>query len=252
MPPDGNPADTGNKGGATGTEEAPKYVTEDAIAQIVNAAVSSHLKRSLGKAIEEAIKPVAEQLSQLKTAREEAPPQDTKKKSDVDPEVVALKKQVADLTTAMQRSAEEAAAAQRQAREEKAYASLRDQLQGKVRPEALPIALDVIRARKLLTINEDGTVTFRHRAALAKGMEEQDHEFPLDRGVGEFLKSKDAALFLPAPGGPGPRQGNRPPHAPTPQPRPEAPRYDQPALTEWEQDRRIDERLAKLGVSFED
>lgn len=233
--PDGQ--ETPPNGGQGGDPPTPKYVTEEQIAQIVNSAVTTHLKRGLAKAIDEAIAPLKQKL--------ETPPPSGDgggKGKEADPEVVALRKQLDDLKGVVKASQEAASAAEKRAADERAYNALRSELSGKVRPEALDVATDYLfRAQGRVVIDEQtGEPRFKHRTALVAGMPEEDHLFPLSDGVKQFLKGKEAQLFLPAPNtAPNPQRPG--PRSTTPG---QLPTYEKPPATDDEKVRRAMEAEA--------
>jgi len=139
--------------------------SEKKLANPLNAPVSSHMKRFM-KQLES-----AQSEKQVSPQSSQAPSED----SDVRKELAQLKAQL---------KAEKA-----KAREERAYAEARGKLSGKVRDDALELAMKVFKADGKLVIDEDGTTAFRHEGV--------DHD--LDDGIAEWLNSKEAAVFRPAP-----------------------------------------------------
>ncbi len=197
---------------------APQYVTADQIGNIVNAAVSSHLKRSLGTAIEAAMKPITEKLA----AAPPPPPADdeTKRshKKQPDPEFLALTQKLAGLENDLKTERERVAAEQKKSSDDRAYNTLRSSLENKIRPELLDMVTShLFRVEKRVTVDEQGNPLFRSQRIAYTGAEPEDVDLPLRSGVDEFLKSDAAKPFLPAPGtsgaspmpkrGPSPNQG---------------------------------------------
>jgi hypothetical protein len=228
-------------------ENSPSYVTQDQLAAVVNAAVSSHLKRSLdksiGSALASALEPFKERLSAPATQPDEKPA-----KGAPQPEVAALQKQLSDMQARFVAAQEEASNERARAREHKAFADLKSELNGKVRPEALDMAAEwLFHARKRVQVDEEGNALFTIRQAPAKGMPEQDTLYPLSDGVREFLKSKEASLFLPSPGA---AKGQVPQAQRQAQPvqRGQAQMYSSPATSEEEKIRRAAESLAANGM----
>jgi hypothetical protein len=182
-----------NAPGDTGTEDKaePEYVSKSDLEKIVNSAVTSQLKRSLGKslseAIEAAVAPIREQLGQR-----EDKPEKPEKKGDASPEVAAMAatiKKLEDKLGAETRARKESST---KAAKERAYNSLVSELtsSGKLRQEAIPMAADLLfHARGAVKVDDDGGALFRHG----------EEDLPLSDGVKEFLKSKEAALFMAAP-----------------------------------------------------
>ena len=164
----------------------------------INQAVSAHLKRHLAGLpgmIDAAIAPLREQF----TARPAADkPAGVPATDGVAGELAALKAQ-------LKAASDQAASERKAAREANAFQALRTELGGKVRPEALDAAAKLImHADRRVSVGDDGAVTFKHG----------DAEYGLKEGVAAYLKSSDAALFLPAPNGSAQRPGQRVPARP--------------------------------------
>ncbi|WP_437767173.1 hypothetical protein WME77_09095 [Sorangium sp. So ce764] len=148
--------------------------------------MGSQLKRIVPKFLEEALGPhitsLREQLQPKPEPKEKGAP------SAVDPEI---SKQIEDLRTQLKKERETTARERRAAREEKAFAELRSELNGKVRPEAVDtVAKLLFHADRRVVVGDDGSLAFKHG----------DAEYDLRGGLAEYLKSRDAAMFLPAPG----------------------------------------------------
>jgi len=173
--------------------------TDQAFNDTVNAAVSAHLKRALGTLpgmIDAALLPIREQLAQRGGAAP-AKPDPAAPAGSGNADVDALRSQL----KAMQ---DQAASERKASRESSAFQALRSELAGKVRPEALDAAAKLVfHADRRVTVGDDGAVTFKHG----------DADYGLKEGVAAYLKSPDAALFLPAPSG-APRPGQRIPGRP--------------------------------------
>lgn len=257
MPPAPDPAKTGQQ--QQQNPDEPAALTEDRVTEIVNAsvnaAVTSQLKRSLGKELATA---VAAALEPLKTKLEAvpvapAPPPDDKApdKSKPDPIVASLQKQLDEMKSALKAKDEEAAAERKAARDEKAFGLLVTELTGKVRPGAERMVATLLKAQGQLVLDDDGNASLKVRTSLAKGSPEQDHEFPIADGVGHYLKTKDAALFLPPPNSGGAGGDRRVPATPRPQAG-QVPTYATPAVSDEEKARRTVEQLQAQGVSLAD
>ncbi len=234
--PDGGAGDggAGGDGGGSGGGEGgdpPKTLTdeqEQQVGRIVNAAITSQLKRF---DVEGKIKEAIEGLdleSKIKSALEGVVPKpgeggpDKDKKKDVPPEIQAqLQKLADDLETekAARKSAEEQRVkAEQDARFNEARSVLRNLLAPKVRPELLDVLVDKLaKLDGRLKVDEDGNATLAVKKAPFKGAAEEDVDLPIDDGVKSLLGSKEIHPFLPAPGGqqggggPGKGPGNRVP-----------------------------------------
>ncbi len=249
MPNANDPADKGTNAADGDSSEQPQPVTEERVAQIVNAAVSSHLKRSLGSAIAAVLSKELEPIkAKLAAPAEEDKAKDEKPKAS--PEIVALQKQLADMQAAFKAKDEEVASEKKRARDDRAFSDLVAELTGKVRPGAEKKLARLLRAEGALAFDDDGNPVLKVRTALAKGQSEQDHEFPIADGVGHYLKTKDAALFLPPPNQGGAGGDRRVTPAATMAGK--LPKYDAPPTSDEEKARRTAELFAAQGVSLGD
>ncbi len=222
------------------TPPEPKYVTAEEIGNIVNAAVTSQLKRSLGTAIAEAVKPITEQVAALKQAPPPSDEGDDKKKGKQSPEMLAMAKQIEELTNGIKQRDERVAAAEKKQREDRAYAELRGSLEGKIRPELLDmVAKNLFFVEGRVVTDENGNVLFKTSKAPYTGAEPEEMQLPLKSGVDDFLKSDSAKPFLPAPN-PGANSNPLPKRGPSPNPG--GTDFSKPATTDAEKARRAAER----------
>lgn len=193
---------------------------EEQIGNMVNAAVSSHIKRftekQLPALLEAAMKPLTEKLAAPPPppAGDDAEP--GKKKSKQDPETLALAKQLEDLKKELVDRDAKVAAAEKQAREDRAYHDLRGSLETKVRPELLDVVSKyLMQVEQRVVFDERGTPLFKSQRVPYAGGEPEDVNLPLRAGVDEFLKSEAAKPFLPAPTSSGaaplPKRGQQAP-----------------------------------------
>jgi hypothetical protein len=143
------------------------------LANMINSAVSSQLKRVTGKMSESFESMLQEKLQGLTPSQSSAP----KEKSKEESEVAKLR--------------QELAAEKRANLEKEVYSGLKEKLVGKVRPEAVSSALKILKA--------DGHIDFSKKEPVFRfGGEELD----LDSGLETWLEnSEDAKLFKPAPQG---------------------------------------------------
>ena len=188
-------ADNQNGGTSADSDNEPKYLTaEEAttlIGNVVNQAITAHSKRNETTSAEAIRRLLQEELSKVVTPKSDdggEPPSAGSKKPD--PESVAMRRKIEEMEAKLKASDERAAAAERKGREERARADLVSQL-GPVREELKPVLSEYLFHR--VAFDEDGT-------PLLKVGEDA---LPLKDGVASFLKSKEAAVFLPPPGGGG-------------------------------------------------
>lgn len=285
-------ADTAQAQAGQHGDTSPKYVTAEDIERIVeqklggvvNSAVSSQLKRTLGKelgpALEKAIAPLKDALTKREPTTDEpsdepgnepdAQPAATQRqgqqgqrtaqaqqqgKAQPDPEVLKLRKTVELLEGQMKAEQKRAAEERQRAIEAKGYAEVQQALSDKVRPEAVPIVLDLFRARQRVTFTDEGDVRIRIRASFDRGMPEEERELSPADAIAHFIKTKEAALFLPPPGQAGPagqRTPNRQATTAVPRPQSEPARREALPTDEREAARRTREALEAQGMSGED
>ncbi len=169
------------------------------ISNVVNSAVSSHLKRFVEKQLPgifaEALKPFQEQVAKL-----QAPPpaDDEKSKNKQSPEMTALQTQLEEMKTRFAQETEQRIAAERKAREDRAYSEFKGMLAKNVRPEMLDMVADhLFLIKKIVEVPESGNPTFKG-SRTQYGITEEV-AYPLKDGVDNWLKSDDAKPFLPAP-----------------------------------------------------
>lgn len=176
------------------------------IAATVNAAVTSHLKRSLDKAITAALEPALKSIND-KLSTFQQPSNDDgdaglkkSKKNQDDPETVALKDRLAAAEREIQASKDREAAVVKKSREDGAYNAIVQALDGKVKPEFRDsVAKILFHADRKVEFDDDGTPLFKAQKAPYAGADPEDVLMPLRAGVDDWLKSDAAKAFLPAP-----------------------------------------------------
>lgn len=206
-----------DKAGGTSTDpnpdDAPKGLTEDDVGRIVNAAITSHIKRlDIGGQIKSALgelnlaDTIKAEVAKVAPKPEPKGKDDDDKKGTVPPEI---EQQLRNLTESLEaeKAAREAAEKSRadletQQQRSSAKSAFRDAVAEKVRPDLLPVFVDHFGDSKgLLTVDEDGTPKLTVKKAPYKGAPEEDVALPLDQAVPILLAQKDVHPFLPAPGG---------------------------------------------------
>jgi hypothetical protein len=204
-----NAAGEGEAGG-----NGPKTLTEEDVGRIVNAAVTSQLKRALPTAISEAIGAInfGEQIEGAVKKLIPQPPADNgdgkggkgQPTSDIESK---LQKQLETIATELENEKKARQAAE-QAREEAetqrkrdaALSAFRSGVAPKVKPELQDVFVEHFGSRRL-KIDKDGNPLLTVRRAPYKGAPEEDADLPLGEALPLFLASKDVQPFLPAPGG---------------------------------------------------
>jgi hypothetical protein len=207
------------------------FVSKSELTTIVNQAVSSQLKRSLGKSIGEAVEAALAPIKEQLQARTEEP-----KDKQQSPEAIELAK----LKEQFQKSEKARKTSEHRAFEERAYNALTSELtaSGRVKPEAINVVADLLRARQVLRVGEDGSARYHVS---------DDEHFDLKEGVtSHFLKSKEASMFLVAP---GTNPGMRPQPAPfgSSPTKLSAPTQQQPTGTPFQ---RAQARAAEAGIDL--
>jgi hypothetical protein len=177
--------DTGAAGGDGGGA-----ADDQRIANMVNAAVSGHLKRVLPKTIsdlmETHIAPIREHLTKQGGP---APAQGGQGGGAPQGGAPAGDDKYAALERKFQESEKARAAERMQGHKARAFDGVRGVLAGKARPDAIEAALKVLKADDRIGVREDGS------AFILDG----DEEVTIEEGVKRFMKSKEGALFAPAP-----------------------------------------------------
>jgi hypothetical protein len=254
----------GSGGGGGGDQPAFTEAQTAELGKIVNAAVTSHIKRGLGPAIGEALKGfdfgAALKLDDVLDAKleklladagdDDAPGKPGNQPPKPDPKIAALEAKLAEVTGKLEAEAKARTEAEGKARDEKALAALKTALGPHVRPEALEIAAShLFVAQKRVEVDEAGNVLLKVRKAPFAGGAEEDVPMPLADGVQHWVKSSEGKFFAPAPasGGQGPAGGapRRVNHGSD-----GLPVYDKPATTDAEKIRRAEERAQALQAKY--
>ncbi len=150
---------------------------ETKLANLVNAAVTSHLKRHTKTMGEQFGTMLDERLAAFKPAAPAAPGKTLAEPESNAAALAEVEKLRGELTLQKQRTAEK-----------EAYADIRSFLHGKVRPEAMDTAIKVLKADGSIKVNaRDGSVTMKH-AELGS--------LDVSEGLTEWLKG-EGALFAP-------------------------------------------------------
>ncbi len=210
------------------------------MAEIANAASTAQVKR-LEKQLADA-KPVpAPETEKPKV------PDAVSAEIKADPKLAVLQAAIEEMTKRYNDADNARKAAEEKARNDSAYNTLRSNLTG-VREGMQDIAAKVLfGVEKRVTFDENGQPLFKVQRTNALGSVEEQ-EMPLTDGVAYWLKTKEAAPYLPSPGtSPGSGVGGRPPTSiPSARSANGMPVYDSPATSEGEKIARANERAAAL------
>jgi hypothetical protein len=167
-----------------------EQLTESRIHELINAALLGNSKRSekrFAEMLEQSLTQFRDKLTEPKAEVAQA----IDKPSAASPEVAALQKQLEAMQKQIKEKDLAVAAQSKSMREKEAYGQLKSMLSGKVKPEAIEhVAKLIFHADKKVVVGEDGQMTFRS---------DDDSEIDINEGVKQYLKSKDASIFLPAP-----------------------------------------------------
>ena len=170
----------------TDKDTSTESLTEARIHELINAALLGSSKRTE--------KRFAEMLEQSLAGFKDKTETKVEVQSDkVAPsaEVAALQKQIEKMQKEREAEKLSLAAQSKSVREKEAYGQLKSLLTGKVKPEAIEhVAKLIFHADKRVAVNDEGQMTYRT---------DDDSEIDINEGVKQYLKSKDASIFLPAP-----------------------------------------------------
>lgn len=187
MPPDPNGNSSDNENG-----DDPKFVTQDQLSQVVNAAVSNHLKRfesklsgTIGSAVAEALK------AHTPAASGDDPPNDppADPNAKVDPAMTQMKREMTAMRNKLQKAEDATAAEAKQRKSDALRTTVLKQLgEAGLSGQQLRAAQAVLYQEGRVHVSEDGSHIFRD----ADGV-----DLPLSEGMKGWIASDDAKLFLP-------------------------------------------------------
>lgn len=207
----GGKADGGDgKAGSAG-------LSEEDVGRVVNAAVTSHLKRTLGPAISEAFGGLKLDDKIAETIAKLIPKPAEKAADDAGKKTTDIEKQYAELAAKLEATEKRANESERaridteqRSKFDSAYTKFRNLVQPKVKQEFVDVIVPHwARTEGRLKVLDDGSATLRVKRAPYKGAPEVDEDVPLDEAVPVLLASSEAKAFLPAPGsGSGGDNGN--------------------------------------------
>lgn len=252
--PEPDPAGGGGGGGGNDNLPANPFSDEQqtALGQMVNQAITSHMKRGLAPAIAEAMKAtnwgeiLAPEITKLIPKVEPGDDDPAKPKpkgggqSDLERQIAKLAAELETEKLGRTEAEKRRMQAEQDRRQDAAKIKLRTALQDKVAPGALEHAvayLTVVENR--LKVDENGNATFRVRRAPYKGAPEEDVDVSLEEAIPVVLGEETMKVYLPPPKGSG---GNNP----GPKGNGAIPQYTTPASTEDEKSRRVLEKTAAL------
>lgn len=166
---------------------------------MVNAAVSSHIKRAMNQLTKTIESQLEAKLSEISS--KEAPKQEKTEDNELARQLKALTQKLELSERQAKQEAEKREAIEKQSRFNSGKQELRNHLQGKVSSSLLDLAVDhLTHVQNRLSFDESGNTMFKIKKAPYSGAKEEDIELPLQEAITEFMKSKEAQPFLPAPG----------------------------------------------------
>lgn len=245
--PNGNGSDNLDGNGAGNPDEKIMAIVEKIIAdkmgQVVNAAVTNHMKRVTGQLEEKFGKSLDEKLgglmsafdTQLKASLPELlkglqpQPSDDEpggkggkkgkpEEPRVDPKVAEMEKQLQSLTARLEQEAKEreaerkmAAEAQRRALEDRGFAEFKAGLAGKVLNGREEDLATLVRAKGMFTLDENGQPRIKVVEKNKYTQQDEEQFLDLNEGLKTLLAKDFAQVYLPppAPGGAGGNGGQR-------------------------------------------
>lgn len=229
-------------------------LSEEDVGRIVNAAVTSQLKRLLPASISEAMGGLKfdDQINAALAKIQEKPadPPGSPKpanKSDLEKQLQELSAKL-EAADAARAAADKARVETEQARQfDAANTAFRAALQPKLRPELLDVAVSHWGStQKRLKLDEAGSPVLRVKRAPYKGAPEQDEDLPIAEALPLLLASEEAKPFLPAPA-PMPGRGGT---GPRPTGSNGIPSYDAPANSDEERAQRVMAKEAAIRAKF--
>ncbi len=214
------------------TTETPDFNT------VANQAAAAHAKRlekQLMKTFEEKFGALNTTLEKL--AQAQAPAPKTSKSKEEDPEMSAIKQQLEQFKATAEASERRASEAEKRRRDEQTLNDVRRYLaNGGVRSEAVGVGTDyLVKATNKIEYDEEGNVLFKFK----KSSKDDEVLMPLEDGITSWLKTTEAALFLPAPATSS--AGKQPATKTTRRASDGKPVWDKPAATDAERIARADE-----------
>ena len=181
----------------------------DLINKTVTGAMTGHTKRLVADISKQIQASVAEAMKGLQP-QPPADDEDKKNKAPVDGNLAKMQRELQTMKEEAEKSRLEAAAEKKAARMEKVESSIRSALGAKLRPETLGLAVDALKARGAIVIDDDGNATLRMPYASVKGAKPELTDFAIEEGLDVWLRTPEAAALLPAPGSGGSGAAPRP------------------------------------------
>lgn len=181
-------------GNADGDDDADKFVTQDQVSQIVNAAVSNHMKRfgtklseTIGGVIDEKLKGfVPKQNDDVDDDDDDDPP-DPKAKAD--PRFTQMKRQITQLTNKLNDALGDADSERKQRRNDGLNTAVLKHLgEGGMSGKRLTAAKAVLYQDGRVKVTDEGEHLF---------VDDDGLDVPLKDGLATWVASDDAKLFLP-------------------------------------------------------
>lgn len=198
MPPETDPS--------SGSNPDPSATAQPDVNQIVNQAITAHLRRfaekQLPSMLEAALKPIQEKLTAAPAQAPQAPSggeEELRGKAKANAELEKLAKQVEEMRALAEKAEKSRMETEKRAREERAYSDLRTELGKNVKPEFVDmLAHWLMNGEKVVRLGEDGN-PYVHLPARNTFGEVEETPFPLADGIASWAKSDKAKAYIPAP-----------------------------------------------------
>lgn len=190
-----NAKQPGDEGGEKKPDET-ITLSKSELAAVVNAAVTSQLKRTLPNTITEALKVAMAEFKPPQQAEEHQ----RRSAPQVSASETALRERVAEMEKQYQAMTAAFAQERRSAKLEKARAEALSAVTGHVRKGAERDVVDLMFARGMIAgIDDSDAKPMMKVKKVFGGMEPQDVEYGILEGAREALKDPSWALYLPPP-----------------------------------------------------
>lgn len=185
---DDSTVDTG-KDGANVTGGAGGDDTDAKLTKLVNSAVSTHLKRQMGKLGESFGSMLDEKLAALGHIKAPKEPDGDGGTANGKAPIKPKDDDADDVRKELNTLRAELKAEKTKQREREVFVDVKSLLVGKVRPESIETAMKLIKHDGKIVIKANGTVLYRG----------EDGDVSLEDGIAEWLSGSEASVFVPAP-----------------------------------------------------
>lgn len=238
--------------------DTPKALTEEDVGRIVNAAVTSHLKRSLSSSLPDAIKDslavmnFGQQIEEtVKRLLPQQPTDDKSKDDKKPPKDPEFQRQLQDMATkleASERRYKESEQLRNKIESQRRFDAARTSLTSALKDKAHPDFLDdwvnkLALVEKRLKVADNGDATLRVKRSPFKGAPEEEEDLPIAQAVPLLLERAEEKKYQAVPNT-GDGRGTRGPSG--------GAKTTDRRLNADDPLERTRARLEKMGVNFDD